>query len=127
MKYVWDIHSWWKVWPFYRHLLSYDALAAVCSPHSFCAVLRSETNFRLARLACFLERYRIHNGHYPDNLKDLPDLPPGLDQEIMVDRPFVYRREGDSYRLYSVGWNRTDEGGKLAMHGTEGDWVWAGP
>ena len=119
--------SWEKFLEWFPHPLSYLMATPMYSPSFFAMAFHSETSLRLARLACFLERYRIRNGRYPENLSDIPDLPSGLDQEIVVDRPFVYRREGDSYRLYSVGWNRTDEGGKLALHGTEGDWVLAGP
>ncbi|HEY8965604.1 MAG TPA: hypothetical protein VIM58_04120, partial [Candidatus Methylacidiphilales bacterium] len=36
--------------------------------------IRLETEIRLARIACFLERYRLHHGAYPETLAAMVDL-----------------------------------------------------
>lgn len=64
---------------------------------------------------------------YPEKLDDLPDLPPHLNQEVLSTNPFRYQRKGDSYILYSVGWNQKDDGGVLAADSKEGDWPWPSP
>jgi len=55
---------------------------------------------------------------------------------IMNGQPFHYQFHPDgTYLLYSVGWNQTDDGGKIAykkdnpkvMDYDEGDWVWPMP
>jgi len=59
-----------------------------------------------------LEAYRARHGVYPDLLEDLvPDFAPEVPLDPWNSEPLRYRREGSSYRLYSVGRNRTDDGG----------------
>ena len=93
-------------------------------------VARGETYRREARLACLLEEFRLAQGHYPDALKELPDLPQHLNQEVLTTKPLHYARKGDSYVLYSTGWDGQDHGGKVdtSEGGREkSDWVWFGP
>lgn len=90
-------------------------------------IAKAETYRRLARLACRLEEYRIAQGQYPEKLEELPDLPAHLNQEVLSEEPLRYRRKGDGYLLYSVGWNQKDDGGVVATDVKEGDWVWPSP
>jgi hypothetical protein len=92
-------------------------------------IAKAETYRRLARLACRLEEYRIAHGQYPDKLDDLPDLPAHLNQEVLSENPLQYHRKGDSYLLYSTGWNQKDDGGVLPEpgHDDQGDWPWPSP
>ena len=65
----------------------------------------------------------------------LPDLPGG--HTIFIGgQPLKYHRQTDGrFVLYSVGWNETDEGGKVVLGGgttpavdlEKGDWVWEYP
>ncbi len=86
-----------------------------------------------ARLACGLERHRLAQGSYPESLEalvpaHLPNVRPGL-LEGLPDR---YARTATGYRLHSVGWNLTDDGGAYPEASVErlarleqGDWVWS--
>lgn len=96
-------------------------------------VARAQVGLDHARLACALERHRLARGSYPEALEGLvpaylPDLRPGLLEGI----PDRYARTGRGFRLHSVGWNLTDEGGVYADASLEnpkrlehGDWVWS--
>jgi hypothetical protein len=87
-----------------------------------------------ASTACALERYWLANGRYPDSLGAL--VPTYL-AEVTADaaasgKPLVYKRKADGgFLLYSVGWNRVDDGGKrvskpksTSLDLNQGDWVW---
>ncbi len=59
---------------------------------------------RLLALALQLRVLRLQSGRYPDTFPTAPD-PFGPGQDLK------YKREGDSYLLYSVGPNAKDDGG----------------
>jgi hypothetical protein len=85
-----------------------------------------------AAVACALERYRLANGQFPDNLQALvPRFAAHLPNDVISGEPFKYRRTDDGrFVLYSVGWNEKDDGGvpgKTMFDETEGDWVWEYP
>lgn len=90
-----------------------------------------------ARVACALERYRLANGRLPDHLEALtPSFLAEIPKDVMDAKPLRYRLKADgSYVLYSVGWNRSDDGGELVLKQDEtagldlekGDWVWRMP
>ena len=91
-----------------------------------------------ARIACALERYRLAHGVYPGKLDEL--VPACIDEvphDILNGEPYRYQlRQDGTFLLYSVGWNQTDEGGKVALKEgytvptidyDNGDWVWPTP
>lgn len=88
----------------------------------------------LARVACGLERYRLANQKYPATLAELaPKFIDSVPHDICNGEPLHYRVEADgNYTLYSVGFNGTDDGGKIVMKAgsdtaidpKQGDWVW---
>ncbi len=93
----------------------------------------------LAATACAIERYRLARRQLPDRLDQLlPDWIERVPMDVMDGRPLRYRRlDSGGYRLYSVGWNLTDDGGRVAARSRpadawedsvldkdEGDWVW---
>ncbi|HEV3273082.1 MAG TPA: hypothetical protein VGZ93_12955 [Candidatus Methylacidiphilales bacterium] len=91
-----------------------------------------------ARIACALERYRLAHKAYPDTLDALvPACADELPHDIMNGQPYHYRLRPDgTFLLYSVGWNQTDDGGKVVfkynnpsglIDYTQGDWVWPTP
>ncbi|HUB67447.1 MAG TPA: hypothetical protein VL981_08190 [Candidatus Methylacidiphilales bacterium] len=99
-------------------------------------VAESETFLRMGRVACFLERFYLKQGRYPESLAELSDLPPRLNQEALSERPLHYQRKGNGYLLYSVGWDRIDHGGVPTGSRVENgetvsnadyDWVWPSP
>jgi hypothetical protein len=86
-----------------------------------------------AMIACALERYRLANGVFPENLAALsPQFLNKIPHDIINGEPLKYRRTDDGkFILYSVGWNEADDGGTVAISSTgrshrptEGDWVW---
>ncbi len=80
-----------------------------------------------ATLACALERCRLADGRFPETLDALvPRFIAKLPHDIITGEPLKYRRDGDGYVLYSVGWNEKDDGGKPSEKGDleQGDWVW---
>ncbi len=89
-----------------------------------------------ARIACALERYRLAHGAYPESLDALaPASIDELPRDIMNCQPYHYQfRPDGTYLLYSVGWNQTDDRGKVVYKKDApmqidykgGDWVWPG-
>jgi hypothetical protein len=90
-----------------------------------------------ARIACGLERYRLVHGVYPTALDVLaPSFIGVLPHDVINGEPYRYRLNADgTYLLYSVGWNQSDDGGKIVLKKdaetsidyTKGDWVWPTP
>lgn len=105
----------------------------------------AQTAADLARIACALERYRLAQGNFPDALATLaPQWIAKIPHDVLSGQPLKYRRTDDGqFLLYSVGWNQTDDGGKLGLSNqkaasgkirgefglktTDGDWVWQYP
>jgi hypothetical protein len=85
-----------------------------------------------AALVCALERYRLGQSRYPDQLEALqPQWIAKVPRDVVSGQPLKYRRAGDQFVLYSIGWNQEDDGGAIAFHPnhtqidlTQGDWVW---
>ncbi len=89
-----------------------------------------------AAIACALERHRLANGQFPDKLDALvPRFMAALPHDIITGEPLKYRKDGDGFVLYSVGWNEKDDGGVPGMIQDKssrvdlqkGDWVWQCP
>jgi hypothetical protein len=97
-----------------------------------CPVAMAQTATDQAAIACALERYRLANGQFPENLQALvPRFITHLPNDVITGEPFKYRRNDDGrFVLYSVGWNEKDDGGvpgSVWFDKTEGDWVWEYP
>ncbi|MCX6996828.1 MAG: hypothetical protein NTV49_07025 [Kiritimatiellaeota bacterium] len=93
----------------------------------------SQTAAQSAATACALERYRLAHGRYPDALAVLvPQYLAAVPSDVIGGQPLRYRLEGDGFVLYSIGWNRKDDGGQVAwtkddkprLDDKAGDWVW---
>ena len=89
-----------------------------------------------AQTTCALERYRLAHGVYLETLDALvPRFIEKLPHDIIGGQLLKYRRtDGGKFLLYSVGWNETDDGGKVAIRKggitvdpENGDWVWEYP
>ena len=100
--------------------------------------LATHTMLQQARLACAMERFRQAKGAFPAELGALvPDYLPAMPVDVCDGNPLRYRRNGDgSYDLWSIGWDRKDDGGKPLEpdphRGSGGfmfqpDWVWHMP
>ena len=77
------------------------------------AVQRAD--YQATLLALALERCQKEKGAYPELLAELaPGYLPEIPQDPIACQPFGYRRQGESYVLYSFGRDGKDDGGKKA-------------
>jgi hypothetical protein len=120
------------------HRSPYTGFAEVLLPGLAKAAKRSafaQQTLDFVRLAIALERYRLANQQFPDTLEALsPKFLVHIPHDIVNGQPLQYRRsESGSFVLYSVGWNETDDGGKVSLtqngrpNPEAGDWVWRYP
>jgi len=118
-----------------KHYSPYTVQARMTFPALDKAVLKfalTQSSIDLARVACALERYHLAHGEYPELLDVLtPQFIAALPHDIINGQPLHYQRTADGqFVLYSVGWNETDDGGKVALTKAgsvdreKGDWVW---
>ena len=110
--------------------LLFPALTRSASKTAF-----GQTVIDLATVACALERYRIANGEYPENLAVLaPRFLAKVPNDVINGEPLKYRRAtSGQFVLYSVGWNERMMAGspppgrrdqRQDRTSTEGDWIW---
>jgi len=78
--------------------------------------MRDYVRGRLLLTSAVLELYRQERGAYP---KKLEELSPTFIAELPLDdfslRPFGYERKGNGYRLWSIGPDLKDDGGKVNL------------
>jgi hypothetical protein len=81
----------------------------------------TQTNVDLTLVACALERFRLRNGDYPNELRELaPTVLPKLPRDRFDGQALHYRRtDHEQVLLYSVGGDCRDDGGDDAK-----DVVW---
>ncbi len=90
-----------------------------------------------ALVACVLEQHFLNHQAYPANLSEITAA---LPHDLLSGQPIRYERtEGGRYRLWSVGFDRRDDGGKRGRDADDsgkvrpmkadylGDWVWDFP
>lgn len=105
-----------------------DSVESTLKSEPFRALFTQTTSL-LASTACALEIHFLEHGNYPVSLEAL--IPAPLDELPidLVDRePLRYQRiDDDSYKLYSVGFDLEDGGGRIGQgwRHTAEDWVWA--
>jgi hypothetical protein len=102
----------------------------------------AQTVVDLATLACALERHRLAHGELPTTLDALvPQFVAKLPHDIISGEPLKYRRTaGGGFVLYSVGFNKVDDGGQPSPRRRDwrglphpkpeldkDDWVWIHP
>lgn len=85
---------------------------------------RQMEQLKLARLALLLAAYRAEHDAYPETLDALaPKYIKELPRDHFTGEALRYRRTDAGYLLYSVGPNRTDDGGVTGPSTLEGDLV----
>jgi hypothetical protein len=98
-----------------RSQLVSDVAAALLMPAlhpAFDAEDRGNMKLSLAQLASALAVYRADEGAYPEKLEALvPGVLHQLPTDLFHGKPFIYRRDGEGYLLYSAGPNGVDDGG----------------
>ena len=118
-----------------KHFHPNTYVAAIVIPDYTGAIVtftHSQTLANEVQVVCALERYHLTHNQYPETLEALtPRFMEKLPRDIISGEPLHYRRQANgTFRLYAVGWNRTDDGGQVALKkdGSEdrekGDWVW---
>ena len=107
---------------------------------------RMQTFVDATRVACAMERYRLTNGRLPETLSTLaPQFIERIPKDVIDGQPLRWKRNADGgYVVYSIGWNKTDDGGERGWDRTDdagvqgllkekagpwvdparGDWVW---
>lgn len=109
----------------------------------FASVLAKTTRLQAgldeAIVACALERFALDHAsqatRYPEALSELsPAYVDHLPTDVISGEAIRYGKTPDGrYRLYEVGWNGRDEGGKVvwrsggdapSQDNAQGDWVW---
>jgi hypothetical protein len=95
---------------------------------------RLQTGVDQARIAIALERFRRARGRYPESLSELsPTLMAQIPNDVMTGQPLHYKCQGDTFLLYSVGWDLKDDGGAVMPDKKlpkseevipQGDWPW---
>ncbi len=87
---------------------------------------RTSTRIDLCRVAIALELYRREHGNYPDTLTPLaPRYIDSLPPDLITNTPLHYRiNADDTFTLYSIGIDMTDDGGLPVKRKFWGDWVW---
>lgn len=79
---------------------------------SFAIEDRWRTHRALTSAAIALAIYRAENGEYPEALAALTStVLSKMPAEPIYGGPFIYRRSGDTFLLYSQGVNEVDDGG----------------
>jgi hypothetical protein len=89
----------------------------------------AQTAANQAEIACALERFRVANGRFPEQLGALaPQFINKVPNDVLTGEPYKYRcADGQTFAFYSVGWNEKDDRGapgKTMFDDKNGDWVW---
>jgi len=92
----------------------------------------AQTAANQAALACALERYRLAQGQFPEQLDALaPRFMRQPPHDVLTGEPYKYRRiEDGQFVLYSIGWDGKDDGavpGRVLYDENQGDWIWRYP
>ncbi|MDP1798252.1 MAG: hypothetical protein Q8K78_12245 [Planctomycetaceae bacterium] len=80
-------------------------------------VFEAENRVRMRRLTLItgfaILEYRAANEACPASLKDLvPEYLPAVPQDVYTGEPLKYTTDGANFRVYAIGKNRQDDGGK---------------
>jgi hypothetical protein len=112
----------------------YSQLAKAGVPNVVRAVQLSaqiQSYLHMARIVCALELFRLEKESYPQSLQELVPqyLPEQLEDPLSGSAYKYHRITADTFKLYGVGWDQTDEQGerhapKQQQTPLTGDWPW---
>jgi hypothetical protein len=97
---------------------------------------RLQVNFDHARIAVALERHWLRHRAYPERLDALvPEFLDRIPHDLFDGQPMRYRREGEGFVLWSVGFDGKDDNAAPLQFGPKGgsvgeetgDLVWRYP
>ena len=87
---------------------------------------RAVAYLRVARAALAVEQYRLGTGRLPTALSDLvPETLPRIPEDPFTGGPLKYKTLPNGFAAYSVGIDRTDDGGDGGLAGLGKDIVFA--
>lgn len=96
-------------------------------------VHREEIIFKALITIISLQQWYLEQGDYPQNLDELVEsrVLEKLPNDPWSDKPLVYKKTDDGFKLYGVGSNFKDDGGQVVIDNNgnidlfseEGDWV----
>ena len=96
------------------HIPGYAVVARIMMPVFSRAMSRrdeTKAELGLTQLALALKSFQLEHGEYPASLSELSAAGWSLPADPFSGQPFVYRREGKGYLLYSIGPDLADSGG----------------
>ena len=111
-------------------LFSFGEVTQMQTPIMQQLLISASASVRQAQIACALEAYRDAKGGFPNDLSALaPKWIEKVPTDPMGGNSFRYQLEKKKYALYSIGWNLTDDGGKIISEPNVPllDWVWSYP
>jgi len=122
----------------FSRITPWNFLASICVPNfnkAAIAMARNQASADQTQIACALERWRIANGKYPATLAALvPQFMAQIPHDVIGGRSMNYScNDGEGFRLYSIGWDETDDDGITIFDSSgaedreHGDWVWQVP
>jgi hypothetical protein len=104
----------------FGHLLSWLVVGSVNRwppyQNSQLARIRHSALCRLLMTEFAIRRYQIATSEIPDTLDELSTYLPVPPTDPFTARPLIYRRDGDTFVLYSVGTDGRDQGGRFPTH-----------
>jgi hypothetical protein len=99
-------------------LIAFTYMPQAYADHAHCEAAAAQ-----AQTVLMLRRYANEHETYPETLDSLvPDYLSTLPIDPFSGTPLEYSRTGNGFLLYSVGRNRTDDGGVIT--GRNRDIVW---
>ena len=100
----------WRTLP-KRRIITRMVLLSLISVFSLDVEALTRLDIALAALA--VERFRLRDGRLPNSLGLLvPDYLPTVPDDPFDEKPIRFLTEGESYRLYSIGKDKCDNGGE---------------
>ena len=92
-------------------LLHFGIDGNICDTYSF--HLTSLAQYKLCQIAIELEHHKKTYGEYPKELKQLISIRfEQIPSDPFSGKNFHYKKHNNTYRLYSVGRNQVDDGGR---------------
>lgn len=119
---------------FYHEVVATLALPSFHRLAQKTAWIQAQVN--MTQVGCALERYRLANGQYPENVSAVtPRFINTLPNDPIKGGALKYHRTDSGFSLYSVGWNGVDDDGKgmdpngkaQLVDAKHGDWIWGAP
>jgi hypothetical protein len=105
--------------------LAYSRTLLPALTRSCAAQGRHEAIIDLMQIGLLVEQYKVREGSYPPSLNVIAtDLGGSLPVDTFTGEGYHYKPSEDSFLLYSVSHNCTDDGGRHDL--IKGDIVWRG-